>query len=80
LNAHQGPEDDEDLRRPSEDVARLVDELILRQHYTVARQIAEVGRGLPDLAGKAFETQLSRIEHLGVGRPVQAAAGSVRPT
>jgi hypothetical protein len=69
LNAHQGREDDEDFRRPPGDVSRLVDDLILRQHYTVARQIAETGRGLPDLAGKPFETQLSRIAHLAPGGP-----------
>jgi hypothetical protein len=70
LSAQQDRQD-EDLSRPADQVSCLVDDLIEQRHYSVARQIAEAGRELPGLVGKAFDIRLRRIEHLASGGPLK---------
>jgi hypothetical protein len=71
FNAHQNREDDEVLQNTPNCVLRLLDDLTRRHHYTVANQIAELGRAELDLAGGPFEVLRARIDMLSSGRAIQ---------
>jgi hypothetical protein len=63
--------DDDGLRGPAECVLMLVDDLTRSHHYTVAYQIAKLGRDLPGPAADPFDEQLRRIEQLASGGPIK---------
>jgi hypothetical protein len=71
FNAHQNCEGDETLEGPPNCVLRLIDDLTGRHHYTVARQIAELGRAELDLAGEPFQILRARLGLLSSAEAVR---------
>jgi hypothetical protein len=63
--------DDDGLRGPAECVLMLVDDLTRSHHYTVAYQIAKLGRDVLGPAADPFDEQLRRIEQLASGGPIK---------